>query len=126
MKHSKAKGQVTLLCWWNSSLKICNFSYSHDFQYKQSLHDAEHADLNNPFDEPIVPDANNPFFDEAATSSKPGTPKSSAAVDLEPNLTPFSGLISQSFEPYLDIYIETQNQNLSELVERAAQVQQTV
>ena len=41
---------------------------------------------------------------------------------MELNLTPFSGLITQCFEPYLDIYIETQNQNLSELVERAAKV----
>ena len=76
----------------------------------------------NPFDEPTIEDENNPFFEGEKTSK---SSKNVNNVDLEPNLTPFSGLISQCFEPYLDIYIETQNQNLSDLVERAAQVRKT-
>jgi len=88
------------------------------FQYKESVKEAEMAESTNPFDEPITEDENNPFFETEQTSKN----SKSSIADLEPNLTPFSGLISQCFEPYLDIYIETQNQNLSDLVERAAQV----
>ena len=36
------------------------------------------------------------------------------------NLTPFKGVISQCFEPHLHIYIEAQDRNLAEMVERFA------
>ena len=39
------------------------------------------------------------------------------------NLTPFHGIISKCFEQYLHIYIESQDQNLVELIDRAAQEQ---
>ena len=36
------------------------------------------------------------------------------------NLTPFKGVISQCFEPHLHIYIEAQDRNLADMVERFA------
>ncbi len=66
------------------------------------------ADSTNPFDEPITEDEKNPFFENVdEKASKVGNARTSApknvgvGVDLEPNLTPFNGLISQCFEPYL-------------------------
>jgi len=66
------------------------------------------ADSTNPFDEPITEDEKNPFFENVdEKASKVGDARTSApknvgvGVDLEPNLTPFNGLISQCFEPYL-------------------------
>ena len=40
-----------------------------------------------------------------------------------PDLAPFHGLISQCFEAYLYIYIESQDKTLSDLIDRAAQEQ---
>jgi len=36
------------------------------------------------------------------------------------NLTPFKGIISQCFEPYLHIYLEAQDRNLAEMISRFA------
>jgi len=37
------------------------------------------------------------------------------------NLTPFKGIISQCYEPYLHIYLEAQDRNLSEMISRFAE-----
>merc|ERR1719342_863511 len=36
------------------------------------------------------------------------------------NLTPFKGIISQCFEPYLHIYLEAQDRNMSDMISRFA------
>ena len=79
----------------------------------------------NPFvEEPETLDKDNPFFEQDTTT------KTKVKVEISnennvPNLTPFYGLISHCFEPYLHIYIESQDQNLVELIDRAAQEQKT-
>ena len=67
--------------------------------------------------------ANNPF--EAAASSNPFEAEeeetnSSAPAAPPPTSHPFKGIISQCFEPFLTIYIDAQDRNLSELIERFA------
>ena len=49
-----------------------------------------------------------------------GADKSEPPAAQSTLLTPFSGIISSCFEPYLSIYIESQDRNLADLVERAA------
>jgi archaellum component FlaC len=57
--------------------------------------------------------ASNPFGDN-------GDEKVSVANYQAINLTPFKGIISQCFEPHLHIYIEAQDRNLADMVERFA------
>ena len=61
---------------------------------------------------------NNPFEEEAAK----GEESKGLAVTVETyqkiNLNPFKGIISQVFEPYLNIYIEAQDRNLADLIDR--------
>lgn len=73
-----------------------------------------------------IDDPSNPFYVDVAhteTSEK----ESQNEGDQDPNgaSSPFAGLISECFEPYLDIYIESQDRNLADLVDRAAQDQRT-
>ena len=50
--------------------------------------------------------------------------KGSPDVEITaPNLNPFHGIISKCFESYLNIYIMSQDTNLVELLDRAAQEQ---
>ena len=75
----------------------------------------------NPFDEPID-DPNNPFFDEQGQDGS-NDKKDNFATESAMAENPFSGIISRAFEPYLSIYIESQDRNLADLVERAAMEQ---
>lgn len=59
----------------------------------------------NPFEEE---DPNNPFDEEQTEKSTPE--KSSASL--------FNGLIGKCFEPYLNIYIESLDRNLADLMEK--------
>ena len=79
------------------------------------------VDVNNPFVEAEESlDKDNPFFEQDTAIKVKGDSGHQSSI---PNLTPFCGLISQCFEPYLHIYIESQDQNLVELIDRAAQEQ---
>ena len=90
------------------SRKFEGVTINHDEYGKESS-------TTNPFEEELEKD--NPFFEQQQQTS-------SKVMDIQvPNLTPFFGLISQCFEPYLHIYIESQDQNLIELIDRAAQEQ---
>ena len=93
-------------------------------QYQQDLRERKEkeakADSINPFEEAIE-DKSNPFYEDIKaeeTSQKSPTFKS-PTIDL----APFHGLISQCFEAYLYIYIESQDQSLTELIDRAAHEQ---
>jgi hypothetical protein len=70
---------------------------------------------NNPFEVPNENlDKTNPFFEGEGTEEKENktqSPNSNISI-MMPNLTPFHGIISKCFEPYLHIYIESQDQNL--------------
>jgi len=87
----------------------------------------------NPFEEDL--DKSNPFFEEENSGQQldPSNPFSeketspqAAKPELPPALpdnfdvAPFQGLISKCFEPYLYIYIESQDSALTDLVDRAA------
>ena len=58
--------------------------------------------------------------------TRPSSPYQAAKPELPPALpdnfdvAPFQGLISKCFEPYLYIYIESQDSALTDLVDRAA------
>ena len=81
--------------------------------YQKELLEKNNQPSTNPFEEELEKD--NPFY---TPESEPEVKVS--AGNLESNLTPFQGIISKSFEPYLYIYIESQDQALSDLIDRAA------
>ena len=83
-----------------------------------STDDIGNQNSTNPFEDPL--DKDNPFFD--GQEEKADIETTASSIDVI-NLTPFHGIISKCFEPYLHIYIESQDQNLVELIERAAQEQ---
>ena len=69
----------------------------------------------NPFEEnPAVVDPSNPFYEGDRDTKKEEKKKNDAEN------APFAGIISSCFESYLSIYIDSQDKNLSDLVERAA------
>ncbi|XP_037068256.1 vacuolar protein sorting-associated protein 53 homolog [Pollicipes pollicipes] len=74
----------------------------------------------NPFGEP-EPESTNPFEQEEAAAAA----AAAAAVLPRPEQPvpsdPFQGIISQCFEQHLNIYIESQDRNLSDLLERFSQ-----
>ena len=74
----------------------------------------------NPFEEPID-DESNPFYEDI--KSEEASTKVPISKSPIPDIAPFHGLISQCFEAYLYIYIESQDKNLTELIDRAAQEQ---
>ena len=92
-------------------------------QYQQDLKQRKikeaKAESNNPFEEDIQ-DTSNPFYEDI--KKEVTTPTAADKLQI-PNLTPFHGLISQCFEAYLYIYIESQDHNLTELINRSAQEQ---
>uniref|UniRef100_A0A670YN13 VPS53 subunit of GARP complex n=1 Tax=Pseudonaja textilis TaxID=8673 RepID=A0A670YN13_PSETE len=68
------------------------------------------------------PVSTNPFLEEESTTDEEETP--SERLDLDkpqkpkiPN-NPFHGIISKCFEPHLYVYIESQDRNLGELIDR--------
>ena len=63
----------------------------------------------NPFGDPDT--STNPFDGD---NSQLVTSQNYQAV----NLTPFKGIISQCFEPYLHIYLEAQDRNLADMISR--------
>ena len=74
----------------------------------------------NPFEEELEHD--NPFFE--SDNEKKSSADSELPVSISvPNLNPFHGIISKCFEPYLHIYIDSQDQSLVELLDRAGQEQ---
>ena len=93
----------------------------HHQEVKEQKEKEAKADAANPFTEPIQ-DQSNPFYEDLKaeeTSQKTMVSKSPPLTDI----APFHGIISQCFEAYLHIYIESQDQNLTELINRAAQEQ---
>ena len=81
--------------------------------------DLSKQNSNNPFEDPLEKD--NPFFEGQEEKTETETATASSIEEI--NLTPFHGIISKCFEQYLHIYIESQDQNLVELIDRAAQEQ---
>ncbi|KAM4797075.1 LOW QUALITY PROTEIN: vacuolar protein sorting-associated protein 53 homolog [Rhinophrynus dorsalis] len=71
--------------------------------------------------EPQTPASTNPFLDDDSIAEEP-------ALDREGDLdkpkkqkapeNPFHGIISKCFEPHLYVYIESQDKNLGELIDR--------
>ncbi len=82
---------------------------------------AEEEISKNPFQEDMeqIDDPSNPFYEDKEEKAK----EDKKVEKPRSQQSPFVGLISQCFEPYLSIYIESQDRNLSELVDRAAQEQ---
>jgi hypothetical protein len=68
---------------------------------------------NNPFETPAA--STNPFEAEEEGEEVAGAPAPPTI-----NSHPFKGIISQCFEPFLTIYIEAQDRNLSELIDKFA------
>lgn len=62
--------------------------------------------------------AHNPDTDPNDASSKPGGPSDDDAVN---STSPFFGLIGACFVPFLDIYTESVDRNLAEIMERFVQ-----
>ena len=90
-------------------------------QHKIDLKEKENkVESTNPFEEPID-DESNPFYEDI--KSEEASPKVPISKSPIPDIAPFHGLISQCFEAYLYIYIESQDKNLTELIDRAAQEQ---
>ena len=73
----------------------------------------------NPFENEIE-DESNPFYEDM--KNEESSPKTTSKSPI-PDLAPFHGLISQCFETYLYIYIESQDKNLTDLIDRASQEQ---
>ncbi|XP_068086641.1 vacuolar protein sorting-associated protein 53 homolog [Anabrus simplex] len=61
----------------------------------------------------VASPSKNPFEEDGEESSQPIPPK--------PKPSPFHGIIGRCFEPYLYIYIDSLDRNLSELIERFVQ-----
>ncbi|XP_063395988.1 vacuolar protein sorting-associated protein 53 homolog [Mytilus trossulus] len=81
-----------------------------EFQGKKSVSVA--PPTSNPFEE----ESSNPFESDMENEEKI---QSDDNKDSEKNTSsPFGGIISQCFETHLDIYIDSQDRNLSELVNR--------
>ncbi|CAC5421456.1 VPS53 [Mytilus coruscus] len=81
-----------------------------EFQGKKSVSVA--PPTTNPFEE----ESSNPFESDMENEEKT---QSDDNKDSEKNTSsPFGGIISQCFETHLDIYIDSQDRNLSELVNR--------
>ena len=78
---------------------------------EQSFVQTQHAAAANPFGDPDSETANNPFHDQ---TEQPVTSINYQSI----NLNPFRGIISQCFEPYLHIYLEAQDRNLSDMISR--------
>ncbi|KAK7794507.1 hypothetical protein R5R35_004724 [Gryllus longicercus] len=57
----------------------------------------------------------------SAPQSQPQAPAADAPPSTQPPPSPFQGLIGRCFEPYLYIYIESLDRNLSELIDRFVQ-----
>nr|CAD7448259.1 unnamed protein product [Timema bartmani] len=68
----------------------------------------------NPFDDSVV-DGNNPFKEDLEEESNSLSPAPTMQI------TPFHGIVSKCFEPYLNIYIESLDKNLNDLIERFVQ-----
>ncbi len=85
----------------------------------------ENSGSGNPFESDNAPidDPDNPFFEGDEKDKGQEEQKQQAQSAPPANANKFAGIISQCFEPYLSIYIESQDRNLSDLVERAAQEQ---
>ena len=81
--------------------------------------EAEEKGSGNPFEEEeAIDDPNNPFFENKKTSEGEGKNNEKAASSqpaASTLLTPFSGIISSCFEPYLSIYIESQGCNSTDI-----------
>ncbi len=111
---------------------------------KDEVKESNKASSSNPFeedDDAPIEDPSNPFFEagggegDPKSDSEGGKKMKSGEAQKKPsdpappttagssNL--FSGIISQCFEPYLTIYLESQDRNLTDLVNRAAQDQQS-
>ncbi|KAK7481576.1 hypothetical protein BaRGS_00027225 [Batillaria attramentaria] len=65
----------------------------------------------NPFEQE---ETKNPFEGQADADSAPAEESKAAKTQA----TPFTGIISKCFEPHLNIYIDSQDRNLSELILR--------
>ncbi|XP_071448427.1 vacuolar protein sorting-associated protein 53 homolog [Hetaerina americana] len=76
----------------------------------------EVAESGNPFEEPDS-NSTNPF-EEVAGNDNPEKMDLTALPRIKPRVSPFQGIISKCFEPYLYIYIESVDRNLAELMEQ--------
>ncbi|VDI70663.1 vacuolar protein sorting-associated protein 53, partial [Mytilus galloprovincialis] len=81
-----------------------------EFQGKKSVSVAQPT--SNPFEE----ESSNPFESDMENEEK--TQSDDNKDNEKDTSSPFGGIISQCFETHLDIYIDSQDRNLSELVNR--------
>ena len=72
----------------------------------------------NPFGDPDT--STNPFDSEEIDPTEKQAPPINMTNYQTVNLTPFKGIISQCFEPYLHIYLEAQDRNMSDMISRFA------
>ncbi|UYV74517.1 VPS53 [Cordylochernes scorpioides] len=87
----------------------------------------------NPFEDGSTDDANNPFAEDAAAETQAnfekedGRKASKTASATSPALqNPFQGIISSCFEPHLNIYVESQDKHLAQMLEKfASEVQKS-
>ncbi|XP_039262608.2 vacuolar protein sorting-associated protein 53 homolog [Styela clava] len=75
--------------------------------------------------EPVDIDPSNPFYEEVVkemNSEAEENPKESKPADPPSKIeNPFMGLISKCFESHLDVYIQSQDRNLAELISKFQQ-----
>ncbi|XP_039177172.1 vacuolar protein sorting-associated protein 53 homolog isoform X2 [Crotalus tigris] len=68
------------------------------------------------------PASTNPFLEEESATDEDETPSEKADIDKpqKPKIpsNPFHGIVSKCFEPHLYVYIESQDRNLGELIDR--------
>ncbi|WAR02922.1 VPS53-like protein [Mya arenaria] len=72
------------------------------------------APARNPFEEQTYPEGNNPFAEDAGSAGESDDSK----TPTKALSSPFIGIISKCFEAHLDIYIESQDRNLADLLTR--------
>lgn len=82
---------------------------------------ADNTDAMNPFVEsaPDPSDATNPFLQSDGDTADAGNP--APPVPRSRPAEPFVGLISSCFEPHLNIYVDSQDRNLCDLMDRFVQ-----
>lgn len=70
-----------------------------------------------------VSQSTNPFEEADGQSQNPfeRDELSASQITAKPKLPPFHGIIGKCFEPYLNIYIESLDRNLADLIERFVQ-----
>ncbi|XP_046645397.1 vacuolar protein sorting-associated protein 53 homolog [Daphnia pulicaria] len=76
---------------------------------------AKKIESTNPFEEPV---GKNPFEEEDETEKSVPTNQAQLTITESLTVSPFHGLISRCFENHLNIFVDSQDKNLAELMDR--------